>query len=97
MILPSKHIKNAESLLGLGGKLLSLLQKPMSIDELWLEFSKINSNKKKFPAYHSFDNVVLALDCLFIIDAINIDSEGRVVLVQRESYKFNLQISYFCN
>lgn len=77
MILPSKHIKYSESLLGLGGKLLSLLQKAMTIDELWVEFSKIN-NKKQFPAYHSFDNVVLALDYLFLIDAISIDREGRV-------------------
>ena len=77
MILPSKHIRFSESLLGLGGKLLSLLTKPLTIDELWRKFSKIN-NTKEFPAYHSFDNMVLALNFLFLIGSIDINEEGKI-------------------
>ncbi|GHT33084.1 hypothetical protein AGMMS49574_17990 [Bacteroidia bacterium] len=79
MILPSKHISLAESLLGLGGVLLEILMKqPCSLDSLWQEYSKINNRKEVFPAYHSFDNVILAVDLLFIIGAVNINSEGEI-------------------
>ena len=77
MILPSKHINFSESLMGLGGALLRLLKKPMSIDDLWMAYSKIN-NKSKFPSYHSFDNVVLALNYLFMINAVGINEEGSL-------------------
>jgi hypothetical protein len=79
MILPSKHISLAESLLGLGGVLLEILMKqPSSLDSLWQEYSKINNKKELYPAYHSFDNVVLAIDLLFMIGAVNINSEGEI-------------------
>jgi hypothetical protein len=79
MILPSKHISLAESLLGLGGVLLEIIkQKPYSLDSLWQEYSKINNRKDVFPAYHSLDNVILAVDLLFVIGAININSEGEI-------------------
>jgi hypothetical protein len=79
MILPSKHISLAESLLGLGGVLLEIIKKkPYSLDSLWQEYSKINNRKDVFPAYHSFDNVILAIDLLFVIGAININSEGEI-------------------
>jgi hypothetical protein len=45
---------------------------------LWQEYSKINNKKDVFPAYHSFDNVILAVDLLFVIGAININSEGEI-------------------
>lgn len=78
MILPSKHLRISESLLGLGGYLLKYLKDgPQSIDQLWFKVSKQNNVKKSF-AYHGFDNVVLALNYLFIIGAIDINSEGKV-------------------
>ena len=79
MILPSKHVRLAESFLGLGGILLQFLNKPLSIDEIWHKYSNIN-NSKKFPAYHSFDNIILALDYLFLIGAISINEEGKISL-----------------
>jgi hypothetical protein len=79
MILPSKHISLAESLLGLGGVLLEILIKqPCSLDSLWQEYSKINNKKELFPAYHSFDNVIFAVDLLFMIGAISINSGGEI-------------------
>lgn len=74
MILPTKHIRISESLLGLGGYLLTLLKRPMSIDELWAEYEK--SNNKKFPAYHSFDNLILSLDLLYLMGIIEINEMG---------------------
>jgi hypothetical protein len=79
MILPSKHISLSESLLGLGGIVLQIIiKRPCSLEYVWQEYSKINNNRQIFPAYHSFDNVVLAVDLLFIIGAININSQGEI-------------------
>jgi hypothetical protein len=77
MILPSKHIRVAESLLGYAGFILSKLHGPKTIDELWTECTKANDTKR-FPAYHGFDQLVLALDYLFIIGAIDINNKGEV-------------------
>jgi len=78
MILPSKHIRISESLLGLGAYLLKYLNDgPKSVDQLWFKVGKQNETKKAF-SYHGFDNVVLALNYLFIIGAIDINSEGLI-------------------
>jgi hypothetical protein len=77
MILPSKHIKLSESIIGLGGYLLKLLKEPITVDDLWFKFQKAN-NTDSFPAYHSFDNVVLGLNLLFSIGAIDIDEQGKI-------------------
>lgn len=78
MILPSKHIRIAESLLGLGGYLLSYMKDgPKTVDQLWFKVSKQNETKKAM-AYHGFDNVILALNYLYIIGAIDINSEGLI-------------------
>lgn len=73
MILPSKHISNCESLIGLSGILFNKLNAPKSIEELWFEFDKIN-NSKECPTYHSFDNVILALDLLFVLRKISFNN-----------------------
>jgi hypothetical protein len=78
MILPSKHIRFAESLMGLGGILLSIINEPKTIDEIWFKYSEINNSKLKFPAYHNFDNVVLALNYLYLIGAVEINSNGKI-------------------
>lgn len=76
MILPTKHIRISESLIGLGGYLLKLLNEPMTIDNLWFKFSKYNN--QKYPAYHNFDNVVLSLNLLFIMGIIEINENGEL-------------------
>jgi hypothetical protein len=78
MILPSKHIRISESLLSLGGYLLKYLKEgPQTVDQLWFKVNKQNNSKKAF-AYHGFDNVVLALNYLYIIGAIDINTTGEI-------------------
>lgn len=77
MILPEKHIKLSESLLGLGGYVLKLLDKPRTIDDIWREYSKVN-NTNMFPAYHGFDNLILAVDFLFTVGAVDIMRSGEI-------------------
>jgi len=77
MIFPSKHTKLSETLLGLGSFILESIITPKTIDELWLVFSKIN-NTEKFPAYHSFDNLILTVDFLYSLGLIDQDKEGKI-------------------
>lgn len=78
MILPTKHISLSESIFGLGGILLKNLNTPKTIDELWNIFSNKYNEKPSFPAYHNFDNVVLAVNLLYAIGAIEITDKGEI-------------------
>lgn len=77
MLLPDKHIKLSESLLGLGSFLLSVLRSPMTVDTIWLEYSKARESGV-YPAHHTFENVVLALDVLFAVGAIQSQNNGLI-------------------
>lgn len=76
MILPTKHIRISESLIGLGGYLLKFLKEPITIDHIWIKYENVNN--KKFPAYHNFDNLVLALNLLFIMGIVEINEKGEL-------------------
>ena len=80
MIMPSKHISFAESLLGLGSYILEQLNNPKRIEELWSIYEKVN-NTPKYPAYHSFDNFILALDFLYLIGSIEINERHEIFYV----------------
>ncbi len=77
MILPNKHITISQSLLGLGGYILTCLDSPQTIDELWQHLER-TLGSAKFPARHTFENMILALDFLFLIRAIDYASEGKI-------------------
>ena len=76
--MPDKHIKFAESLLGLGSYILDALTAPQTIDNLWDSYLKARK-AGYYPAPHSFDNLVLAVDILFAIGAI-IETDHNGVL-----------------
>jgi hypothetical protein len=69
MFMPDKHIKMSESLLGLGGYLLSALEQPQTIDQLWARYRSDADNERSLLG-HSFENLVMALDTLYAIGAI---------------------------
>jgi len=77
MILPQKHLLLAESLIGLSGVLLSLIKVPLNVFDLWTKYEKMN-NSHNFPANHSYDNFLLALDLLYAIGAIEINDFGEI-------------------
>lgn len=76
MLLPDKHISFAESLLGFGSFLLSKLQGPMTADQLWRSYERDADN---YPAYQSFDNMILSLNVLYAIGALHINEYGELV------------------
>lgn len=77
MLLPEKHINLSESLWGLGGVILKILEKPKYFDDLLNDYQKID-NSKSFPASHSINEVILALDLLFAIGAITKNEKGEL-------------------
>ena len=84
MLLPDKHISFSESLLGFGSFLLSKLQSPMTADQLWRSYERDANN---YPAYQSFDNMILALNVLYAIGALHVNEYGELVSGHAESSK----------
>lgn len=63
MILPTKHIKLSNSLLNIGAVILTYLEDKQTISILW---EKI---RMRFEI-KSFEQFILALDLLFMLDAV---------------------------
>ena len=63
MILPSKHISQEKALLTVGAKLLRLLDRPKTVSSTW---ESIRASEEPI----SYDWFILALDFLYIIDAV---------------------------
>lgn len=66
MILPSKHIKTAASLIWIGAILISNLKTPKSVGLLWEEV-------KKNQYIRDYRRFILALDFLYLVSAIEIE------------------------
>jgi len=79
MILPKKHISLSESIFGLSSVILSLIHKPITFDELWFSFQRVN-NTVALPVNHDLDNFILGLTFLYSIGAIKEDERGRIML-----------------
>ena len=75
MLLPDKHIRLSESLLGLGAFILTLVDEPQSVDAIWAHLQTAR-NTEQLPAYHSFDNVVVTISFLYSIGAIAEKNDG---------------------
>lgn len=75
--MPDKHIKLSESYIGLGAFILETLTRPKTIDHIWMSFKKARK-ADKYPSVHSFESVIIALDMLYAIGAIQEveDKEG---------------------
>lgn len=63
MILPNKYLREDEALLGLGAKILALLDCDAPLSELW-EQTKAKEN------VGSYERFVLALDMLYLLGLI---------------------------
>lgn len=78
MLMPDKHIRFAESLLGLGSFVLDALTTPQAIDDLWGAYRKARKGGH-YPAPHTFENLVLAVDLLFAIGAVRESDHSGVL------------------
>lgn len=82
MILPTKRLKTENSLIFLGGIVLTLLDGPKTISRVWEEFQLRRVKELNINACDvSFDWFVLSLDLLHMIGAIDYKS-GRLERTQ---------------
>lgn len=77
--MPNKHILFSDSLLAVAGLLRSkLMDKPLTLDELWLTIKHDHSIISP-----DFTEVVLAIDILYAIKQINLNDYSELVLNSR--------------
>jgi hypothetical protein len=67
MILPNKITSVDKSLLGIGAKLLKILNAPLTVSQLW-------DISKKSLSLNSFQYFILTLDFLYTIGAIRFEN-----------------------
>lgn len=79
MLLPSKHLKLAESIIGYGAYLLALIEKPQNLDLLWNKYEN-ETEVGNYPAKHTYETFVLTIGYLFAIGALEVDSKGNISL-----------------
>ena len=72
MILPSKHLRENQALIGLGAVILRNLDNGRSVSELW-ERSRLDGITGPRERPMSFDWFVLSLTLLYAMDAIDLD------------------------
>lgn len=72
MILPKKHIKISDSLIGISSLLISLLDKESTVDELFLSLIK----DKRLSKNLSLDTVILCVDYLYCQGIVKITNNG---------------------
>jgi len=70
VILPNKHLTPRQSLLGIAAEILSYLDGPQTVNQLW---ERCRDDR----TIGTFDRFVLALDLLFIVGAVD-RSSGRI-------------------
>jgi ABC-three component (ABC-3C) system Middle Component 6 len=81
MILPSKHLSQSRALVGIGAEILSQLEEPLAVSELW-ERVRATRGDKPDEAPLSFDWFVLALTFLHAIFAVEL-SDGIITMSRR--------------
>lgn len=70
MILPNKHLTQERALLTVGAELLTQLDEPQTISELW---ERLKRQRGKLALPISFDWFVLSLTFLYTIEAVEYD------------------------
>ncbi len=78
MLLPDKHLKLSESVIGLAGLVLSDISKPTWFDDAWARI-KEQTGTPDWPAVHGVENFVLALCFLYSVGAIDLTQDGELV------------------
>lgn len=77
MILPSKHLSQDRALLTIGAAILRHLSHPVTVSALWEQMLRSARGQKALSPLR-YDAFVLALDLLFLIDAVEL-REGLLV------------------
>lgn len=101
MILPTKRLSEQRSLLGMGALILRQLKAPKDVSRLWEDVKRayLVSSDPNGPATaevasraqtFTYEWFVLALDFLFLVDAISV-KDGRVKKLRQQSSSQSLR------
>lgn len=82
MLLPTKTLSPARSLLGVGASLLKLLDEPKPVSRLWDDFKRARLAVPNSPTV-TFSWFVFALDTLFTLRLIRFD-HGRLMRTRND-------------
>ena len=80
-LLPHKHVRFCDSLIGLAGFVRTFLSEPRTIDELWNLVDRENSGWFSRP---QFSHLVLAIDILFALKQIELIGNNRIQNIAHE-------------
>lgn len=78
-LLPHKHIRFCESLIGLAGCVRQLLNNPLTIDEL---YSLLNSQDSVWLYKPSFEQLVSAVVILFAIGQVIETDDNKLQVIE---------------
>ena len=79
-ILPTKRLNEPRSLLGMGAIILDELSTPKDLSRLWEDIKNAYTEKDRYsvgPQTFTFEWFILALDFLYILEAVAI-RDGRI-------------------
>lgn len=82
-LLPHKHLRFSDSILGIGGLIKSVLKEPMTVDEIW---SVIHKNSQQWPGRISYTNMVMGIYVLFTIGHLELLENGRLRVIDNEAH-----------
>ena len=72
MLMPTKHIKTENALVGVGGDVLAQLDTPKTVSRLFYELQILREQNELSTL--QFDWFLLALDFLYTVGAIRLDA-----------------------
>ena len=71
MLMPTKHIRTENALIGIGGDILMQLDTPKTVSRLFYDMKQFREQKKL--TVLQFDWFLLSLDFLYTVDAIRFE------------------------
>lgn len=77
-LLPDKHVAFSESLLGLGALVLTRLETPKSLDDLWAELQNHPAVRERIDGTIGLKTLSLVIVLLFCVGAVKLNHEGRI-------------------
>ncbi len=76
-LLPQKHVRTSESILGLGAVVLKVLeQEQKDLDGIWSAVREQEVVRRGINGTITLDAIVLAIDFLFAIGAVQMGQDG---------------------
>ena len=77
-VAPHDHVRFCDSVVGLAGKIRSLIGTPMTIDELQ---NLLNRSDSGWPGQVDFEKIILAVTLLYAIGAVASVDNDRIATI----------------